>query len=100
MLQDFLGFLVVAGISLQQVTHQVLVAFMQYWLDKQCTHSDIANYLTGVRVYFVMRGCDTTTFRYEQLQYFQKPIKLYTEFKPKLKHSYHVRTIGKNCTHL
>ena len=83
MFRDSLGFLVVAGIFLQEVTHQVLLAFMQYLLDYQCTYSNIAYYLTGIRAYFVVHGCDTTAFRHEQLQYFQKSVKLHTQFKSK-----------------
>ena len=73
----------VAGIFLQEVTHQVSLAFMHYLLDNQCTYSNIAYYLTGIRAYFVVHGCDTTAFRHEQLQYFQKSVKLHTQFKSK-----------------
>ena len=67
MFRDFLGFLVAAGISLQQVTHQVLLAFMQFLLDNQCSHSNITNYLTGIRALFVVHGCNTTPFRHQSI---------------------------------
>ena len=83
MFKDFLGFLVVAGTSIHQVSHQVLLAFMQYLLDNQCSFSNITNYLTGIRAFFVVHGCNTEAFRHEQIQLFQKSIKLNVHFRPK-----------------
>ena len=83
MFRDFLGFLVVAGISLQRVTHQLLLAFMQYLLDNQLTYSNVTNYWNGIRAFFVVHGCNTTAFQHEQIQLFQKSIKLNGQFKPK-----------------
>ena len=83
MFRDFLGFILVAGTSLRQVNHYILLASMQYLIDSNFTHSNIANYLTGVRVYFVVYRCDTTPFRHGQLQYFQKYMKWQRVFKPK-----------------
>ena len=50
-----------------QITHQVVLAFMQFLCDNGCSHSNIANYLTGVRAFFVVHGCDTQPFRHEQI---------------------------------
>ena len=69
--------------SIYQVTHHVILAFMQFLLDNDCSHSNIANYLTGIRAFFVVYGCDTHSFRHEQIQLFQKFIKLNVQFQPK-----------------
>ena len=83
MFRDFLGFLVAAGMSSHQITHQVVLAFMQFLLDNGCSHSNIANYLTGVRAFFVVHGCNTQPFRHEQIQLFLKFLKLNVQFQPK-----------------
>ena len=83
MFKDFMGFLVAAGMSIYQVTHHVILAFMQFLLDNDCSHSNIANYLTGIRAFFVVYGCDTHSFRHEQIQLFQKFITLNVQFQPK-----------------
>ena len=46
----------VAGDSLQQGDHSILSAVMQYLLDSDLTHPNIANYLVGVRAYFLVYG--------------------------------------------
>ena len=73
----------IAGIFLQQVNHYIVVAFIQYLLSKHFTHSNIANYLAGVRACFVVYECDWVAFWPEQLQYFLKSIKLHRVFKPR-----------------
>ena len=44
MFRDFLGFLVVTGVSFHQVNHCILLALMHYLLDNHFTPSNIANY--------------------------------------------------------
>ena len=83
MWKDFQAFLVVAELTLSQVNHFVLLAFMQYLSENSFTPSNISNYMAGVRAYFVINSLDTQAFRHEQIAMFHKSLKLNRSLAPR-----------------
>ena len=62
MFYDFLGFLVAAGQLPTQLTHEVLLAFMEYLVQNQLPVSNIAKYMAAVKAQFIIFGLDHTPF--------------------------------------
>ena len=83
MFRDFLSFLVVAGLSVYQVTVVTLLAFMESLVEQEFSVSNIVNYMAGIRSYFIIYGLNTSPFRDERLHLFQKSLKYTRKFVPK-----------------
>ena len=49
MFSDYMTFLVVSGLRPAEVHVQRLLAFLEYLHQNNCTVSNIANYLAGIR---------------------------------------------------
>ena len=76
MLQDFIGFLVASGLSLDKVDIYVLLAFLEYLYSNHLTPSNISNYLAGVRAFFIIYDLPTQIFRDQRIQMFVKSLRL------------------------
>ena len=85
MFRDFCGFLVATGLHLSQVSHVILLAFMEFLLQNAITLSNIANYMAGLRASFILYNLNTAPFQNQQLQYFHKAAKLHNQNVPKTK---------------
>ena len=83
MFTDFLGFLMATGLCHHQVSHSVLLMFMQFLSETGHTAPNIANYMTGIRAQFIIHNLDTIPFRHEQIQLFSKALKLDRPLQPK-----------------
>ena len=76
MFQDFIGFLVASGLSLDKVNIYVLLAFLEYLYANALTPSNISNYLAGIRAFFIIHDLPTDIFRDERIQMFVKSLKI------------------------
>ena len=76
MFHDFLGFLVAAGLSLQQVDISVMLTFMEYLHSQNCKVASICNYMAALRAYFILYHLPTALFKDHKIQYFIKALKL------------------------
>ena len=74
MFQDFIGFLVASGLSLDKVNIYVLLAFLEYLYSNALTPSNISNYLAGVRAFFIIHDLPTHIFRDQRIQMFVKSL--------------------------
>ena len=83
MFRDFLGFLVAAGLSIYQVTVVTLLAFMEFLVEQDFSVSNVVNYMAGIRSYFIINGLNTSPFRDQRLQLFQRFLKYTRKFEPK-----------------
>ena len=83
MFRLFLGFLVVAGLTIHQVTVTILLAFMESLVDQSFSVSNIVNYMAGIRSNFIIYGLDTLPFRDERIYLFQKSLKYTRKLVPK-----------------
>ena len=83
--RDFCGFLVATGLCLSQVSHVILLAFMEFLLQNAITSSNIANYKAGLRASFILYNINMAPFQNQQLQYFHKAAKLQIQTFPKTK---------------
>ena len=83
MFRDFLGFLVAAGLSIYQVTVVTLLAFMEFLVEQDFSVSNVVNYMAGIRSYFIINGLNTSPFRDQRLQLFQRSLKYTRKFQPK-----------------
>ena len=69
-----MGFLVVAGLPINQVNTATLLIFMEFLLDQHFSSSNIVNYMAGIRSQFILYGLDTCPFRDERIHLFQKSL--------------------------
>ena len=83
-IQDFLGFLVVAGLSWPQVSTPVLLAFMEYLHVSGMSASNIANYLTAIRSVMILYGLNTQCLRDQRIPFFIKALKINRPLQPHL----------------
>ena len=76
MFHNFLGFLVTAGLSLQQVDISVILTFMEYLHSQNCKVASISNYMAALRAFFILYDLPTAVFKDHKIQYFIKALKL------------------------
>ena len=76
MFRDFLGFLVVAGLSWLQLSTPVLLAFMEYLHVSGMSASNIANYITAIRSLMILYVVNTDCLRDQRIPFFIKAIKI------------------------
>ena len=76
MFYDFLGFLVAAGLSLQQVDISVILTFMEYFHSQNYKMASISNYMAALRAFFILYDLPTAIFKDHKIQYFIKALKL------------------------
>ena len=81
--RDFLGFLVAAGLSVYQVTVVTLLAFIESLVEQDFSVANIVNHMAGIRSYFIIYGLNTSPFRNERLNLFQRSLKYTQKFTPK-----------------
>ena len=80
--RDFLAFLVVAGLSLPQVSTIDILAYMEYLDGNGMSPSNITNYVTGIRALFILYGLDTQRFRDQRIPLFIKALQINRPLKP------------------
>ena len=72
MFREFLVFLVVAGLVIDQVTTVTLLIFMEFLLDQNFSPSNIVSHMAAIRSKFILYGLDTSPFRDERIHLFFK----------------------------
>ena len=82
MFSDFIAFLVVAGLSLLQVSPLQVLAFMEFLHLNQFSSSNIANYLAGIKAMLIIHNLDYTVFSDNRIQLYLKSLKINRPFKP------------------
>ena len=80
--RDFLAFLVVAGLSLPQVSTIDILAYMEYLHGNGMSPSNITNYVTGIRALHILYGLETHKFRDQRLPLFIKALQINRPLKP------------------
>ena len=80
--RDFLAFLVVAGLSLPQVSTIDILAYMEYLHGNGMSPSNITNYVTGIRALHILYGLETHQFRDQRLPLFIKALQINRPLKP------------------
>ena len=83
MFREFMGFLVAAGLLINQVNTVTLLIFMEYLLHHNFSSSNIVNYMAGIRSQFILHGLDTAPFRDERIHLFQKSLTITRPLCPK-----------------
>ena len=76
MFPDFLDFLVVAGLSLQQVDVSVLLTFIEHLHTNNCKVATISNYMAALRPFFILYYLPPALFKDDKIQLFIKALKL------------------------
>ena len=74
MLREFMGFLVAAGLLINQVNTVTLLIFIEFLLHYKFSSSNIVNYMAGIRSQFILYGLETAPFRDERIHLFKKPL--------------------------
>ena len=82
MLKDFLAFLHLADIPLNQVTTIIVLSFMEFLAQNGLSHSNIANHMAGIRALLIMYGLDTSPFKDERITLFLKSVKINAPLNP------------------
>ena len=80
--RDFLAFLVVAGLSLPQVSTIDILAYMEYLHGNGMSPSNITNYVTGIRALYILYGLNTQQFRDQRIPLFIKALQINRPLKP------------------
>ena len=78
-----MGFLVAAGLLINQVNTVTLLIFMEFLLHHSFSSSNIVNYMAGIRSQFILHGLDTAPFRNERIHLFQKSLTITRPLCPK-----------------
>ena len=97
MFKDFLIFLVVTGLVITQVSSQTLLCFMEFLVQNQISHANIANYMAALRASFIIYAIPTVHFTDHRLQLFLKSVKSNSDFTPTIHSSITVDTLQNNC---
>ena len=97
MFKDFLIFLVVTGLAITQVSSQILLCFMEFLVQNQMSHTNIANYMAALRASFIIYAIPTVPFTDHRLQFFLKSLKINPNFTPTIHPSITVDTLQKIC---
>ena len=84
MFRDFLNFLVVTGLAINQVSSHTLLCFMEFLVQNHFSHANIANYMAAIRASFIIYTIPTTPFTDDRLQLFLKSVKINSNFMPTL----------------
>ena len=56
---------------------------MEFLVDQDFSVSNVVNHMAGIRSYFIIFGLNTSPFRDQRLQLFQRSLKYTRKFKPK-----------------
>ena len=80
--RDFLAFLVVAGLSLPQVSTIDIQSYMEYLHGNGMSPSNITNYVTGIRALYILYGLNTQQFRDPRIPLFIKALQINRLLKP------------------
>ena len=76
MFSHYMAFLVVSGLRPAQVDVHILLAFLEYLYQNNCTVSNIANYLAAIRALSIIYDLPTECFKHQQIQLFIRSLKL------------------------
>ena len=76
MFHDFLGFLVGAVLSLQQVDISIILTFMEYLHSQNFKVASISNYMAALTALFILYDLPTAVFKDHKIQYYIKALKL------------------------
>ena len=76
MFSDYMAFLVVSGLPPAQVDVHILLAFLEYLYQNNCTVSNIANYLAAIRALSIIYDLPTECFKHQKIQFFIRSLKL------------------------
>ena len=80
--KGFLGFLVVAQLSLPQATTLDVLAYMEHLLQDGMSVSNITNHIAGIRAMFVVYGLNTTIFTDSRIPLFLKAVRINRPLQP------------------
>ena len=97
MFKDFLNFLVVTGLAITQVSSQILLCFMEFLVQNQISHINVANYMAALRASFIIYAIPTVAFTDHRLRLFLKSVKINLNFTPTIHSSITVDTLHKIC---
>ena len=80
--KGFLGFLVVAQLSLPQATTLDVLAYMEHLLQDGMSVSNITNHIAGIRAMFVVYGLNTTILTDSRIPLFLKAVRINRPLQP------------------
>ena len=80
--KDFLGFLVVADLSLPQVTTMDILAYMEHLLQNGMSVSNIANHMTGIKAMFLAYGLNPSPLADNRISLFLKSVRINRPLQP------------------
>ena len=80
--KDFLGFLVVAQLSLPQATTLDVLAYMEHLLQSGMSVSNITNHIAGIRAMFVVYGLNPTILTDSRIALFLKAVRINRPLQP------------------
>ena len=97
MFRDFLIFRMVTGLGISQVSSQTLLCFMEFLVQNQISHANIANYRSALGASFIMYAILTVPFTDHRLQLFIKSVKINSDFDLTIHFSITVDTLQNIC---
>ena len=80
--KDFLGFLVVADLSLPQATTLDILAYMGHLLQSGMSVSNIINHMAGIRAMFVAYGLNPSVLTDNRIALFLKSVRINRPLEP------------------
>ena len=80
--KDFLGFLVVAELSLPQVSIMDILAYMEHLLQSGMSASNITNHIAGIRAMFVGYGFNPTILADNRIALLLKSVRINRPLQP------------------
>ena len=80
--KDFLGFLVVADLSLPQATTLDILAYMEHMLQSGMSVSNITNHMAGIRAMFVAYGLNPSVLTDNRIALFLKSVRKNRSLQP------------------
>ena len=82
MFKDFLSFLVLIDQPINQVNTTTLLSFMEFMVQSNFSHANIANHVSGLRASYILHGLSTDIFKDERIPLFLKSLQINAPFSP------------------
>ena len=80
--RDFQAFLVATGLPANKVNVDILLAFLEFLTQNHLPHSQLANYVSAIRMYAIILAFDTKAFSDPRIALHTKAVRINQKFQP------------------
>ena len=85
--RDFQAFLVATGLPANKVNVDILLAFLEFLTQNHLPHSQLANYVSAIRMYAIILALNTESFSDPRIALYTKAVKINSKFQPVIRPS-------------